>query len=465
MIAMTRQKQALLIATYEYQDDLLRRLVAPARDAQALAKVLQDPGIGGFEVRILLNKPSYEINQELELFFADRRKDDLLLLYFSCHGIKDEDGALYFATPNTRHGKLRSTAVRANDVNDFMLRSRSRHQVLVLDCCYSGAFAKGMVAKGEKTIGTGEYFEGSGRVILTASDSMQYSFEGEEVEGAGIRSVFTRALVHGLESGGADLDNDGAISVDELYDYASERVRYEAPQQSPRRWFLDVEGKIIIASNPGPLKPAVLPLDLQQLINGEFALARLKAVDELSALLRGEHKGLALAARAALTRLATDDSRSVSSAAETCLAAQVKAPSLGEGAIRRIPQESLTYSVKSSRLALVSTRVVAVGRVLAACFISLVLGIGSEIGTSYIVAGASWDWFYYISAGVGGTITGAIYAFVLFDRFPVARLHTYLLGGSWALGWTMMAHSGFDPLAGVLGGAFIPLLAVVRRRS
>ena len=100
---MVRRKHALLIATYEYQDDLLRKLVAPAQDARALAKVLEDPNIGGFEVRVLLNKSSYEVAQELELFFSDREKDDLLLLYFSGHGIKDEDGRLYLATPNTRH--------------------------------------------------------------------------------------------------------------------------------------------------------------------------------------------------------------------------------------------------------------------------------------------------------------------------------------------------------------------------
>ena len=44
---------------------------------------------------------THEVNLAVEEFFADREPDDLLLVHFSCHGVKDEDGELYFATPNT----------------------------------------------------------------------------------------------------------------------------------------------------------------------------------------------------------------------------------------------------------------------------------------------------------------------------------------------------------------------------
>ena len=65
-----------------------------------------------------------------------------MLLYFSCHGIKDEDGQLYFAATNTRRKLLDATAISAHFENRVMFRSRSRKQLLLLDCCYSGAFAK-----------------------------------------------------------------------------------------------------------------------------------------------------------------------------------------------------------------------------------------------------------------------------------------------------------------------------------
>jgi formylglycine-generating enzyme required for sulfatase activity len=309
---MTEKRFALIIASYQYQDTDLRQLVAPAQDAEALARVLKDPTIGGFEVQTLLNEPSYKVNQEIEAFFADRRRDDLLLLYFSGHGIKDEEGRLYFATTNTRRKLLRTTAVPATLVNDVMQYSRSRRQVLLLDCCYSGAFARGMVAKADKAIGTKERFEGRGRVVLTASDAMQYAFEGDEIVGEGVRSLFTHILVHGLETGEADLNGDGRISPDELYNYVYERVTDETPQQRPGRWAFDVQGEIIIARNPVPPAPKVsLPGWITEaLASGDFA-ARLAVVGKLDQLSQGEDEALAAIARAELERLSQEDENSM----------------------------------------------------------------------------------------------------------------------------------------------------------
>jgi len=45
---------------------------------------------------------------------------------------------------NTQLRLLSATAVAANFVNRQMTRSRSRRIVLFLDCCYPGAFDRGM---------------------------------------------------------------------------------------------------------------------------------------------------------------------------------------------------------------------------------------------------------------------------------------------------------------------------------
>jgi formylglycine-generating enzyme required for sulfatase activity len=172
-------------------------------------------------------------------------------------------------------------------------------------------------------MGTGEYFkEARGQVVLTASDALQYSFEGDQIKGEGVRSVFTHTLVRGLETGEADLDGDGHISFEELYEYVYDRVTDEVPQQKPRKWVFDVEGEIIIARNPHPVvRPAALPPELLQAIGSPFAGVREGAVRELDSLLRGSHKGLALAAQSALTKLADDNSRLVSTTASKSLAA------------------------------------------------------------------------------------------------------------------------------------------------
>ena len=324
---MTEKRCALIIASYQYQDPDLRQLVAPAQDAEALARVLQDPAVGDFQVQTLLNERSYKVNQAIEAFFADRKPDDLLLLYYSGHGIKDEDGRLYFATTDTRRKMLRTTAIPTTLVNDVMRYSRSRRQVLLLDCCYSGAFARGMIAKAGADIGAKEHFGGRGRVVLTASDAIQYAFEGDEVIGEGSHSVFTRHLIQGLETGEADLDDDGWISLDELYDYVYDRVTGETPQQTPRKWVFDLQGEIRIARNPHwVVKPAELSPELQRAIESPFAGLREGTVSELERLLHSSDESLRLAARQALVHLTDDDSRRVSTTAVRALRAVATPP-------------------------------------------------------------------------------------------------------------------------------------------
>lgn len=317
------KKSALIIANWQYEDPLLRALVSPSKDAESLAQVLGDAAIGGFEVQVLTNVPSYRICEETEAFFGERERDDLLLFYFSGHGVTDDEGQLYYAASNTLHKRLRSTAVAATWVNDIMNECRSRRQVMLLDCCHSGAFAR---TKAGGAVNTGKYFtgaspeEGRGKFILTACDAFQYSFEGEAVEGVGTNSVFTDAVIHGLRTGGADADNDGLVTLDELYDYVFRRVRERTPQQTPRKWASDVEGSVVIAANPNPVE-APLPEDLQSAIDSFVAEIREKAIPRLDKLLRGKHRGLALSAHKTLVALATDDSRRVSAAAEQRLAA------------------------------------------------------------------------------------------------------------------------------------------------
>jgi formylglycine-generating enzyme required for sulfatase activity len=315
-------KFALIIGNSKYDDPTLRQLHAPDADVQVLADVLRDPAVGSFNVQTLVNESSQVVSQEIESFFADRKTDDLLLFYFSGHGIKDESGQLYFAVSSTRTKLLRSTAIPAQLVNDVMRLSRSRQQVLLLDCCYSGAFAKGMIAKGDAGIGTRERFEGRGRVILTASDAMQYAFEGDRVEGQAVSSVFTQVLVNGMKTGEADLDRDGLIAFDELAEYVCERVRDEDRAQTPQRWVLGVDGEIFIARNPKPIapKPVELPPELRVLIESPVASAREAAARELGNLAWGSHPGLALSALAALQKLADDDSRRVANTANEILA-------------------------------------------------------------------------------------------------------------------------------------------------
>jgi hypothetical protein len=315
-------RRALIVANDTYDHEGLRHLLAPGADAAALAEVLGDEGIGDFDVKVVRNEPAYVIQEEIEDLFADSRPEDVLLLHFSCHGLKGESGELFFATRNTRPNRLGSTAVSADFVQRCMRGSRSRSIVLLLDCCYGGAFSRGVTVRAAGDVNVRDSFPpGRGRAVITASSAMEYAFEGDQLaDDQSVRpSVFTSALVEGLATGEADRDQDGWVSLNELYDYVFDRVRERNPHQTPSK-DVEMQGELYLARRGRPVsRPAPLPPELQAVIDHPIVNVREGAVRELARLAHGRHAGMALAAREALERLSHDDSRTVAAAAEAAL--------------------------------------------------------------------------------------------------------------------------------------------------
>ncbi len=226
-------KAALLIGVGTYESGF-NPLPAATRDVQAIKQVLQNPQIGGFDeldIRTLENPDPQRMREEIESLFADRQKDDLLLLYFSGHGVKDDSGSFYLTNFRTRKNRLNSTAISSDEIHRLMEASRSKYQVVILDCCFSGAFATGMTAKADG-VNVSEQLNqlgGQGRAVLTSSSAVEYSFEQKEMD----LSVYTHYLVEGLATGAADIGGDGRIAIDELHEYVSGKVREASPAMKP----------------------------------------------------------------------------------------------------------------------------------------------------------------------------------------------------------------------------------------
>lgn len=249
------RKIALLIGVSEYEPDLTQ-IPSACRDIEAIRQVLEHPDIGEFqEVRCLANPDTQEMQLAIETTFSSGTKDDLILLYFSGHGIKDESGQLYLASRRTRKSLqgdlIRATAVSASFVRESMNKSRSKRQVVALDCCFSGAFAEGLLAKDDGKVDVKQQMGvdeagWEGRAVLTSSTSTQYSFE----ESSEALSIYTRYLVEGIGTGAADLDGDHYISVDELHEYARRKVQESAPAMKPEIYAVRQGYRILLAKAP-----------------------------------------------------------------------------------------------------------------------------------------------------------------------------------------------------------------------
>ncbi len=190
----------------------------------ALKQVLQHPGIGYFtEVRILDNPQPLAIQQAIETLFSDRQPNDLVMLYFSGQLIQDERGKLYLTTRTTRkdaQGKLvKSTAVSAAFLEDVMNDSHSLQQVVIFDCLSIKNSSNGLTQNPSVPV---EQLSGPGRVILTALTSIQN-------DKSSYPSSYADYLVEALRTGAADLNDDGLVFLDELYESTCRKVQRVAP--------------------------------------------------------------------------------------------------------------------------------------------------------------------------------------------------------------------------------------------
>lgn len=259
-------RAALVVATGRYSDTALPPLDAVALDADAMCRVLADPDIGSFDVTSVVDGNVQEVRLAVEDFLKQRQREDTIVVYLSCHGLLDEEDQLYFAAADTRKDRLASTGVEARWLSLQLQACRAARQVVILDCCNSGAFGKATGSKGEAgaDLRLKDRFpfipDGRGRAVLTASRANQPSYEGERVDGISTTSVFTSALVEGLRTGDADADIDGFISADEAYDYAYQKLKTRDVGQVPQKSIFAGEGKLLLARNPAglPIVPAPL---------------------------------------------------------------------------------------------------------------------------------------------------------------------------------------------------------------
>lgn len=263
-IRMIKEKRfALLIANGEYEDAKLTPLKAPKQDVEKLRQVLINPDIGGFEeVKTIIDASANTLRKAIAQFFEDKQRIDVLVVYFSGHGVIDSDRTLYLPTKDTELRYLSATGLEAEYITREMDKRGLKRVVLILDCCYAGALKRPSKSTALPNLGT-TFNSGYGRIVLTASSAVEEAATGDLIEDKAEYSLFTSYLVEGLETGKAG-GNEEWITVDDLYTYAYTQVIH-APKphpQTPQKWADQQEGlPIVIAKNTGFKQSRTQPAD------------------------------------------------------------------------------------------------------------------------------------------------------------------------------------------------------------
>lgn len=241
---------ALLIGVGQYEDKNVSALPAATEDVKKLQDVLQHPQIGATrasEVALLLNPDVQQLRSTLKML-TNCSSTEVVLVYFSGHGIVDDQGHLFLASRTTQHDNLKETALSMTELHESLENCRSQQQVLILDCCFKGQCAQGMVADAD-IAKIGQQLSGKRRVLMTSPWSLDYSPEEKSA-----LSTYTHSLIDGLSTGMADgighRSLDGEISILELHDYICDRIATTLPAAKPRLYTTGQGYEITIAHAP-----------------------------------------------------------------------------------------------------------------------------------------------------------------------------------------------------------------------
>jgi uncharacterized caspase-like protein len=221
------------ISKYQYQG---LNLQYAHRDAEEFYKLLLTPNGGRFEERHickLVNEQATtgKITQALRSFLQKPARDDLVIVYFACHGSPDpyRPDNLYLLTHDTDPADIAGTALPMREVRQAVTENLNAGKVVILaDTCHSGGISGGgrRNATDDSTLMNRYLQELSratkGLATFTSAEPRQVAQEGARWGGG--HGVFTYYLLEGMR-GAADRDRNGIITVGELFEYVRDCVK------------------------------------------------------------------------------------------------------------------------------------------------------------------------------------------------------------------------------------------------
>ena len=231
--------RALLIGQ-SYEEIRRLQLRGPENDLKIMASMLgQHPGTP-YEVTSVRELTEQGMLDAIADTFAEAEDADVSLLYYSGHGIDSSDPKL----AGSLLGCDDKGSVSPDELRTALDGIKGR-KIVIIDACFSGnmiseqtraarsdgavqetnaadALIRAFSKKSRRNLAADDYF------VLVAAAYDENSWE-DRLNGK-VVGLFTNALVRGAE-GAADVNQNGSLTLDELYRYAAEAVQNEEHAQ------------------------------------------------------------------------------------------------------------------------------------------------------------------------------------------------------------------------------------------
>lgn len=257
-------RHAVLFANGKFPEHPgLGTLETPANDIVALEGTLKDKSRGFSIVEVVQDAASHEISKKIaDAVKRAAKADALLLVYYSGHGVLDEELSLSLASFNTTPDD-HTSCIRFRDLLKLIKKSaRLRRVVILLDCCYSGAAGNSFELKSAvpfeqfvSSLDKESFADKTTEAIERAAAAEKMEFKSEEggiylmtatspsepaLGQRGGLGLFTQHLVAGFK--GLASPNQaprpegtvGVVTVNSLFGYVHRALQDQGSMQTPR---------------------------------------------------------------------------------------------------------------------------------------------------------------------------------------------------------------------------------------
>lgn len=283
-------RYALCVGIGQYTQLHNRNLRYAVIDATTLAERLADPQRGNFAVT-LLTEPAQTSEIALEealdelLNAPDRQAEDLVVLYFSCHGDVYAPDSTFCLLPSNAAEQTdgtfkRTTLIGIYDLAKALSGARVHNIVVLLDVCHSGG--AGVALQHLKL----DLSAGPNLFVIGAAREDQVTMQSSQLQ----HGLFTHCLLRAFEQ---PPTKDGWLTISQIHTFVSDDIQWfikEHPIQI-QGWSVSVNPNLPLLRNPAyPELCPLPPLWNVPWSRNPFFLGREDVLTRLATMLQGEQK-------------------------------------------------------------------------------------------------------------------------------------------------------------------------------
>ncbi|MBI4401140.1 MAG: caspase family protein [Nitrospirae bacterium] len=221
-----RHAYAVVVGIESYRD--LPRADFAVHDAEVMASYLVK-ALGYPEENIILLRNERAGRTDLEKYFHSWLKnnveqDSVVFVYYSGHGAPNpQTGEAYLVPYDGDPAYLDRTAYPLKSLYTTLSQLPTNQILVVLDSCFSGAGGRSVIAKGTRpmVVSVENPLLASEKVVVLAASTGEQISTSHLAQRHGLLTYF---VLKGLK-GAADLNQDRAIDVAELYTYLKPEVQ------------------------------------------------------------------------------------------------------------------------------------------------------------------------------------------------------------------------------------------------